>query len=407
MNRTPVAGIATPNSYLGQFTVNPRPINFTDFNDPQPSYMTLLKEQNYIPSLSFGYTAGAQYRLKKALGSLILGGYDTSLFISDTLTFTFGTDQSRDLLVGLQAITTNITGKTTSLMSEGIFTLIDSTVSQLWLPLSVCQAFESAFGLVYNETYNLYMVSNSTHEKLLASNPSVTLFLGNDPSGGQVINITLPYAAFDLTAAYPLTGEATLYFPLQRAMNDTQYTLGRTFLQEAYIIVDYERSNFSVRQCYWDQDVSQNVVAILPVNITTSSSSPTTTTNASSSSDSGLSIGAKAGIVVGCVMFFLLVVGMLIFFFVLPRYKKRKVETTTVDDASTKAEQLPQEPQELYGQSAFSAQEIDSRVKAHPELEGDTGNAVIINELGAEVITYEMHGSDVSELHGRSSSVNY
>jgi len=93
--------------------------------------MTLLKEQNYIPSLSFGYTAGAQYRLKKALGSLILGGCDILQFISYTLNFSFGGDQSRDHLVGLQSITTNSTGKTTVPMSEGIFALIGSTVSQL------------------------------------------------------------------------------------------------------------------------------------------------------------------------------------------------------------------------------------------------------------------------------------
>lgn len=165
---------------------------------------------------------------------------------------------------------------------------------------SVCQAFESTFGLVYNETYNLYLVNNSIHEKLLALNPSVTLFLGNTPSGGQVINITLPYAAFDVMAAYPLVDNTALFFHLQRTMNDIQYTLGSTFLQEACIIVDYERSNFSIRQCYWDEDAIQYIIAILPVNITsTGSSGPATTTNASSNPNDGLSSGAKACIAVG------------------------------------------------------------------------------------------------------------
>lgn len=336
-----------------------------------------------------------------------MGGYDTSQFVSDTLTFSFGSDQSRDLLVGLQSITANTTGNTTTLMSEGTFTLIDSTVSQLWLPLAACQAFESAFGLVYNNTYNLYLISNSTHEQLLASNPSAYFILGNAPSGGQVINITVPYAAFDLTAAYPLVDNTTLCFPLQRAMNDTTYTLGRTFLQEAYIIVDYERSNFSVRQCYWDQEATENIVAILPVNTTsTGSSGPTMSTNASLNTNYGLSTGAKADIAVGSVMVFLLALGIAIFFVILPRYKKGKEETIAVDGTSRDAEQVPKEPQELYGQSAFSAQEIDGTAKAHLKLESDMGNAIVINELGADVITYEMHGSDVPELHGRPRSAN-
>lgn len=47
--------------HLGIFGLHPKPTNFTTFNEPSPSYMTTLKEQNYIPSLSFGYTAGNPY----------------------------------------------------------------------------------------------------------------------------------------------------------------------------------------------------------------------------------------------------------------------------------------------------------------------------------------------------------
>jgi len=43
----------------------------------------------------------------------------------------------------------------------------------------------------------------------------------------------LPYAAFDLVADYPLVIDSSRYFPLMRAANESQYTLGRTFLQEA------------------------------------------------------------------------------------------------------------------------------------------------------------------------------
>jgi len=64
-------------------------------------------------------------------------------------------------------------------------------------------------------------------------NPSITFKLGYEIYGGQSINIVLPYAAFDLQANYPIYPKATNYFPIRRASNNTQYVIGRTFLQEA------------------------------------------------------------------------------------------------------------------------------------------------------------------------------
>ena len=68
-----VAGIATKGFYLGLFGLNPRPTNFYTFDNPVPSYMTNLKSRSMIPSLSWAYTAGNQYRFNKVLASLTLG----------------------------------------------------------------------------------------------------------------------------------------------------------------------------------------------------------------------------------------------------------------------------------------------------------------------------------------------
>ena len=56
-----VAGIATREFNLGLFGLSPRPTNFTDFNDPQPSFLQTLYNRSLIPSLSWSYTAGAAY----------------------------------------------------------------------------------------------------------------------------------------------------------------------------------------------------------------------------------------------------------------------------------------------------------------------------------------------------------
>lgn len=47
---------------LGVFGLGPESTNSSNFDDPQLSFMTRLREQKFIPSLSYGYTAGAAYR---------------------------------------------------------------------------------------------------------------------------------------------------------------------------------------------------------------------------------------------------------------------------------------------------------------------------------------------------------
>lgn len=56
-----VAGVSTANIWLGSLGLNPSTGNFSVENNDIPSLMQTLKNQSIIPSLSFGYTAGASY----------------------------------------------------------------------------------------------------------------------------------------------------------------------------------------------------------------------------------------------------------------------------------------------------------------------------------------------------------
>ena len=104
---------------------------------------------------------------------------------------------------------------------------------------------------------------------------------------------------------YPYYANATNYFPIRRAANESQYTLGRTLLQEAYLIVDYERANFTVAQAIFpDPLANANIVSISP---------PGQIEPSSNSSE--LSKGAKAGIAVGCVALASLLAAMVFFLF--------------------------------------------------------------------------------------------
>ena len=143
-------------------------------------------------------------------------------------------DISRDLVVGLQSITfSDATITNEELLSPGILTFIDSTVPHIWLPIDACHAFEDSFGIEWNSTIERYLVNNTLHSELQKQNASVSFILGNDVNGGSTVNITLPYASFDLNISAPFVDTTQYYFPLRQAANSTQYTLGRTFLQEA------------------------------------------------------------------------------------------------------------------------------------------------------------------------------
>ena len=148
------------------------------------------------------------------------------------MSFAFADNTYRDIVVGIQGISTE---KSPDMLPDGgILAFVDSSVPHIWLPPTACQAFEKAFGLTYDNDSERYIVSASTHNRLKNDNASITFTLGRTESGGDSLNIILPYESFDLTASWPeanVTGE--LYFPLRRAANATQYTLGRVFLQEA------------------------------------------------------------------------------------------------------------------------------------------------------------------------------
>ena len=56
-----VIGIETNQYRLGMFGLNHQPTNVSSFAQSYTSFLTSLKIQNLIPSLSWAYTAGAKY----------------------------------------------------------------------------------------------------------------------------------------------------------------------------------------------------------------------------------------------------------------------------------------------------------------------------------------------------------
>jgi len=227
-----IGGIASTDFFMGSLGLNPDSTNLSSSNASISSYMSNLKSQNKIPSLSYGYTAGNQYRFDKVLGSLTLGGYDASLFQSNNLTVALNGKGPSDLTINVNSIYFTSSSDKRSLSNREFPAVIDSTVPYLYLPIEICQRFEEAFGITYDEDFELYLVNDTMHSRLLEQAANVTFTLTNVTSE-VLINITLPYQAFDLLAEPPLVQTTSRYFPLKRASDTSQSILGRAFLQEA------------------------------------------------------------------------------------------------------------------------------------------------------------------------------
>ena len=180
---------------------------------------------------------------------------------------------------------------------------IDSSTPFLWLPEAVCTQVEKTLGLTYDGDLELYTFGNRSgqYETLVNWNLTFQFTIADLPGSSNSLALKLPYAAFDLELTYPYPGlNATensppmKYFPLRKAINSTQYTIGRAFLQETYLVIDYERNNFSIYNAKFPPNALQDINL---VDITRPENStfkwPTT------ASASRLSEGAIAGVAVG------------------------------------------------------------------------------------------------------------
>ena len=326
--------------------------------------------------------------LKGVDGSLTLGGYDTSRFTQSSVSYDFADDNTRDLVVGIKSITASAVDDpqaSINLLPNETLAFIDGGVSHIWLPLESCQAFEAAFGLIYDSTTNLYLVNNTLHDALVSRNTSITFQLANDLTSVGNVNITLPYASFDLelTTNYPGITNTTRYFPIRRATNDSQNTLGRTFLQEAYLIADYERSKFSISPVVFAESYESNIQAILPP----SNSSSNTTTSLGpppprNRSKTALTTGAIAGIAItSIVVVLILALGM--YFGTRKRREQHRLLLNRLGYKSSDAHKAISEKAELHHsdvdlsrprmgelhEEACSTPELPSTHQPKPELE--------------------------------------
>ncbi|RGP65044.1 hypothetical protein FLONG3_9379 [Fusarium longipes] len=350
MNGVLIATINTTSYLHGLFGLGITQGNFNGTVAESPLTQA-VSEYGLIPSYSFGYTAGAHYRNLPA--SLTLGGVVNARFQPHNNVFTLPQDDNmeRPLVRGIEM--TPAEGRAPDswdaeqlLLSQwntSFYAIIDSTTSYLWLPEDVCDQFAQALNLTYNSTFDLYTISDDQYREYSKEESfNVTFILSsfddNDDFGDPydvsgIVNITLPLRAFVGLLQYPFMPDtieygdpAIPYFMLRKAQNSTTYILGRSFLQESYLITKYDEGTFSIHQALFpDGPVADTELSA----IEQSSNSPYPPPKAQGSSK-GLSSAQAVGIGVGVGLgtFFVCAIAFLIW-----RYCRKRKGTARNDSA--------------------------------------------------------------------------
>ncbi|KAF7546895.1 hypothetical protein G7Z17_g8114 [Cylindrodendrum hubeiense] len=326
MSNVLIATLNTTNYLNGLFGLGITQGNFGGTVAESPLTQA-VKEFGWIPSYSFGFTAGAHYRNSPV--SLTLGGYDEARFSNHNTDFTLGRDDGivSPLVRGIEVVVDgdqktpgNWDSRRLMLSSwnSSFDAIIDSTTPYLWLPEVVCDRFADAFNLTYNSTFDLYTVSDEQYASFIEEDSfSFTFVLSsfdnNDNFGDPydlsgIVNITLPSRAFISVLQYPFMnrtieyGEPSIpYFMLRRASNSSTFILGRSFLQESYLITRYDESVFTVHQAKFP-DSSEEVVLTAIEQPDNSPYPPPATSRSGLSKAQQVGIGVGGGVFLTCLI---------------------------------------------------------------------------------------------------------
>lgn len=238
--------------------------------------------------------------------------------------------------------------------------------------------FEEQFQLKYDNNSGRYLLDETTHAALLAANPSFTFNIGQPAATrsekDSTLDIVLPYAAFDLNVTNPIVNGSARYFPIRRATSERQYILGRVFLQEAFLIADYERRTFSVSQAAFPSTaMPQEIVDINPPTSESSNS------KIKSHHHNAITPGVIAGITVGVAVSLALKSTALVYY---GKRRQRKKQAAVQD---------PESPTYVNEKDGVVLGELDQPEK-------------VVAELNEDAALYELQ---VSKEHSELPTTNF
>jgi hypothetical protein len=117
---------------------------------------------------------------------------------------------------------------------------INPLAPYLHLPRSTCDAIASHLPVTYQAKYGLYFwnTNDPQYQKIVSSPSCLTFTFTRNSSPQSNLTINVPFQLLNLTLTAPLTSSPVQYFPCKAEQN-THYQLGRSFLQAAFVGVNW------------------------------------------------------------------------------------------------------------------------------------------------------------------------
>lgn len=157
--------------------------------------------------------------------------------------FEFGGDSKEGLLA-----------KGNATIGSGLQVLVDGCSPYLTLPASTCESIAAHLLIYLYEDLGLYLWNTSSDKyRRVVSSASALSFSFIADSNTDPVKIRVPFMHLNLTLEAPLSDVPKAYFPCY-ANGAGQYTLGRAFLQDAFI-----GANWKVGKWWMAQAPGRNI----------------------------------------------------------------------------------------------------------------------------------------------------
>jgi hypothetical protein len=312
--------------------------------------------------------------------------------------FNFNADIERAISVEVQQITIKFEAAT----STGRYSLIrgpnsrstpyvatiDSSRPYFYFPEAICKDMAKVLGLTYDNETQHYLISSEIHEDLKSKNPVLEFQLASLSGQSKVssppslVNITLPYSSLALNLSYPIMkspGNSSLYFPIKVATSSPQNSLGRAFLQDVYLITNYERGTFSLNNVNWER-LSSNSGDNIPI-------------KADSSWVPSYLCQSQRKVPKRTIQIALAVIMPVLVITMITSWLLLRKRTQKIDKVKKEKEEA-----DRAGRSTNEAELPNLSSTAPTEVEAD-GNRDVSNELQSESVVPEALGTPVFELY--------
>ncbi|KAK6334007.1 hypothetical protein TWF696_002517 [Orbilia brochopaga] len=272
--------------------------------------------QRLIPSPSWAYNTGSGDGLR--LPQLIFGGYDQTKYIPGSMqnhSMVMANNGRPTMKVTLDRLFLNITGPekkevfatNSSLLNAPIDVIIDSSTPFCWLPRKVADQIAQSVGAVWNSTLGVtgyYIYNTSLPAFNNRDNATLAFHIGGSGDSWLFNSVTVSQSLYlaPPTAGVPADSRLN-YLPIIPVDNSDTFVLGRSFLQQMYLMANYHTMQFSLSQINLSSPSAAQYVKIdAPAPPLSPVPSPSVPLPAEPPASKKLSGGTIAGIVVGLVI---------------------------------------------------------------------------------------------------------